>query len=128
MQLPMSSYLVVYGSVSTSKIVICNLSMMYQSSTNISCSHRQSFRHRARPPIHIQMDQELHITVMQLRWTRITALALAIAAAPSLAMWNESQVDREFNALYMLLLRTRAKAMQDGPMTVRFTGYRAVME
>ena len=65
---------------------------------------------------------------MQLRWTRITALALAIAAAPSLAMWNESQVDWEFNALYMLLLRTRAKAMQDGPMTVRFTGYRAVME
>ena len=65
---------------------------------------------------------------MQLRWTRITALALAIAAAPSLALWNESKVDREYHALYMLLLRTRARAMQDGPITVRFNGRRAIME
>lgn len=56
------------------------------------------------------------------------ALALAIAAAPSLALWNESRVDRECHALYMLLLRTRAKAMQDGPVTVRFTGHRAIVE
>jgi hypothetical protein len=55
-------------------------------------------------------------------------LALAIVAAPSLALWNESQVDREFHALYMLLLRTRSRAMQDGPMTVRFIGHRAVVE
>jgi hypothetical protein len=37
-------------------------------------------------------------------------------------------VDREYHALYMLLLRTRAKAMQDGPITVRFNGRRAIME
>lgn len=43
-------------------------------------------------------------------------------------MWNEFQVDRQYHALYMLLLRTRAKAMQDGPVTVRFTGRRAIME
>ena len=47
---------------------------------------------------------------------------------PSLALWNESRVDREYHALYMLLLRTRAKAVQDGPITVRFTGHRAVVE
>jgi hypothetical protein len=28
----------------------------------------------------------------------------------------------------MLLLRTRSRAMQDGPVTVRFTGHRAVVE
>jgi hypothetical protein len=47
---------------------------------------------------------------------------------PSLALWNESWVDREYHALYMLLLRTRAKAMQDGPMIVRFDGWRATVE
>jgi hypothetical protein len=65
---------------------------------------------------------------MQLRWTRIIALALTIAAVPSLAMWNEFQVDREFHELYKLLLRTRARAMQDGPVTVRSDGWRATVE
>jgi hypothetical protein len=47
---------------------------------------------------------------------------------PSLALWNESKVDREYHALYMLLLRTKARAMQDGSVTVRLTGHGAVVE
>lgn len=55
-------------------------------------------------------------------------MALTIAAVPSAVLWNESRVDREFHRLYMLLLRARARAMQEGPVTVRFTGHRAVVE
>ena len=58
----------------------------------------------------------------------VALLALFLAAVPIAVIWNDQQVDRESHALHMLLSRARVHALQDGPVTVRFTDYRAIVE
>jgi hypothetical protein len=60
-----------------------------------------------------------------LRWPRVIALALALAAVPTALAWQHFQVERDYHALWMLLHRARTQAMRAGPMTVRFTDHRA---
>jgi hypothetical protein len=57
-------------------------------------------------------------------------LALAITVVVSAVLWNEWQVDRDFHAAWMLLSRTKAKAMDSGvgPVMVRFNGHKAIVE
>lgn len=63
-----------------------------------------------------------------LRWRRVIALALVIAAGPVALAWQHFQVEREYHALWMLLGRARTQAMASGPVTVRFTDHGAVVE
>lgn len=42
-----------------------------------------------------------------LRWLRVIALALALAAVPTALAWQHFQVEREYPALWMLLNRAR---------------------
>lgn len=63
-----------------------------------------------------------------LRWPRVIALALALAAVPSVLAWQHFQVEQDYHALWMLLHRARTQAMRAEPVTVRFTHHRAVVE
>ena len=63
-----------------------------------------------------------------LRWRRVIALALALAAVPTALAWQHFQVEQDYHALWMLLHRARSQAMTAGPVTVRFTARRAVVE
>jgi len=63
-----------------------------------------------------------------LRWPRVITLALALAAVPTVLAWQHFQVEQDYHALWMLLHRARTQAMRAGPVTVRFTHHRAVVE
>jgi len=63
-----------------------------------------------------------------LRWPRVIALALALAAIPTALAWQHFQVEQDYHALWRLLSRARTQAMMAGPVTVRFTDYRVVVE
>ena len=63
-----------------------------------------------------------------LRWPRVIALALALAAVPTALAWQHFQVEQDYHALWMLLNGARTQAMRAGPVTVRFTHHRAVVE
>jgi hypothetical protein len=63
-----------------------------------------------------------------LRWPRVIALALALAAVPTALAWQHFQVEQDYHALWMLLHRARTQAMRAGLVTVRFTDHRAVVE
>lgn len=63
-----------------------------------------------------------------LRWPRVITLALALAAVPTVLAWQHFQVEQDYHALWMLLHRARTQAMMAGPVTVRFTHHRAVVE
>jgi hypothetical protein len=45
-------------------------------------------------------------------------------------LWNEWQVDRDFHAVWLLLSRAKAKAINSGvgPVMVRFNGHKAIVE
>ena len=63
-----------------------------------------------------------------LRWRRVIALALGLAVVPTVLGWHHFQVEQEYHALWMLLNWARSQAMTKGPVTVRFTAHRAVVE
>ncbi len=63
-----------------------------------------------------------------LRWPRVLILALLIAAVPAALAWPHWRVDPEYHALWILLSQARARAATAGPVTVRFTNHRAVVE
>ena len=63
-----------------------------------------------------------------IQWKKVMTLALTIAAVPAAVIWNTYQVDRDFHKAWMMLNRARTSAMQAGPVTLRFTSYRAITE
>jgi Tfp pilus assembly protein FimT len=78
------------------------------------------------------MHRSITFHCRKLAWPRITLLALTLALAGSAVadalLWNTDRIDREFHQLWMLLSQARARAMTEGPVTVRFSGQIAHIE
>ena len=51
-----------------------------------------------------------------------------LAAVPTALAWQHFQVEQDYHALWRLLNGARTQAMRAGPVTVRFTHHRAVVE
>ncbi len=61
-----------------------------------------------------ELGKRAWMPLRPLRWPRVIALALALAAVPTVLAWQHFQVEQDYHALWMLLHRARTQAMRAG--------------